>query len=484
MDWMQSVQRALNYIEANLLGEALDNDLVARQAYSSSANFQRVFSLVTGVTVAEYIRLRKLTLAGEDLAASGMRVIDAALKYGYETPESFAKAFARFHGIPPSEARHNPAGLRAFKPIFLRIEVQGGFNVRTKMIPNIPPLANSWFGENYPFGGVARYIMGCLGEMTLSDYALIAGISGDIFAQAYALGTEKQDSPSGYYLGLHGYPSVFDTLGYAAEAFSEATYQSDLARFYAKITASIDRGIPVAWLRRGPAAAIVGYEGDGRTLLFLSGGSTEPERVTLDEAYFQADGQQALGWIVMGKKTRDVSIRRLYRDAILRLPTLLTQRTDAYVLGAEAFRAWARDIERGAFAAMTHEAFDENFFAYDVYVANLSTNSGGCQSFLEKAQALNPDLAFLADVRRQYRATNYLWNGGYWVKDVLTPEERADLLRQYGPESLESLGGGFGCKLETLQSEAKRTPIVRQIRRLAACYDEVVRILRAHLPGG
>ena len=82
MDWIQSVQRAVNYIEANILDENLDNDAVAKQAYSSNANFQRIFSIVTGVTIADYIRCRKLTLAGQELANTGVKVIDVSLKTG------------------------------------------------------------------------------------------------------------------------------------------------------------------------------------------------------------------------------------------------------------------------------------------------------------------------------------------------------------------------------------------------------------------
>ena len=84
MDWIQNVQRALNYIEANMFDEELNNEAVAKQAFSSNANFQRIFSIVTGVTVADYIRCRRLTLAGKELSESSIKVIDVALKYGYE----------------------------------------------------------------------------------------------------------------------------------------------------------------------------------------------------------------------------------------------------------------------------------------------------------------------------------------------------------------------------------------------------------------
>ena len=482
MDWIQSVQRALNYIEANMLDVELDNDTVAKQAYSSNANFQRIFSIVTGVTVADYVRCRKLTLAGKELAESNVKVIDTALKYGYDTPDSFAKAFVRFHGITPSEARSSPSSLKCFSPIFLRIEVRGGFNMSTKMIPNIPPIVNSWFGENYHFNGAARYVMGCLGEMSLADYSLIAGITGDIFTQFYSLSNYNKGyaSASDYHLGVHNLASVFETLGYSAESFSDRGLQADREHFLKKITASIDRGIPVIWYHGSPTGAIVGYENDGNTLLYLRDNKKEPERVNLDEKYFENEYIDEHGWVVAGKKKRDVSLKEIYRDVIMRLPKLLTQKTEDYVFGAEAFRAWANYIESGNF--IRPEEFCWNFFAYGVYVLNLSTNSGGCQSFFEKAQELNPDFTFLEDVRKQYRITNYLWNGGYWVKDVHSSEEREEMKRLYGEYSLEKLGGAFDCKLETLQDEEKRALIAKQIRRFADCINEVVRILNKNLP--
>lgn len=230
LDWIQSVQRALNYIEAHLLEEELDNDSVARHVYSSNANFQRIFSIVARVTIADYVRCRKLTLAGEEFAASA-----------------------------------------------------------------------------------------------------------------------------------------------------------------------------------------------------------------------------------------DIKVS-----------------TDDYVFGAEAFRTWAKNIESGKFDGMKPEEFN-GFFDYEIYVINLATNSGGCQSFLEKAQELNPNFMFLEDVHKQYRIMNYLWNGGHWIKDVHLPEEREEMVRLYGDCNLETLGGAFGCKLETLQSKEKRAPIVKQLLRFADCMDEVVKILNDNL---
>ncbi len=125
MDWIDGMQRAINYIEDNLCGE-INLDEAARVSYLSSYSFQRTFSILCGLTVGEYIRMRRLTLAGAELAAEKIKVIDAALKYGYDSPDSFAKAFARFHGITPSQARNRGSKLRSFSRLTVKLSLEGG----------------------------------------------------------------------------------------------------------------------------------------------------------------------------------------------------------------------------------------------------------------------------------------------------------------------------------------------------------------------
>ena len=107
MDWITGIQNAVDYIEEHLT-EEIDYDIVAKQSFSSTYHFQRIFSILCGFTVGEYIRNRRLTLAGSELATTDIKVIDVAMKYGYESPDSFAKAFQKFHGVTPSSARMNP----------------------------------------------------------------------------------------------------------------------------------------------------------------------------------------------------------------------------------------------------------------------------------------------------------------------------------------------------------------------------------------
>ena len=104
MDWVTGIQKAIDYIE-NHITEKLDYEEIAENAFSSPYHFQRVFSILCGYTLGEYIRNRRLALAGTELAADKIKVIDAAVKYGYDSPDSFTRAFTRFHGITPSVAR-------------------------------------------------------------------------------------------------------------------------------------------------------------------------------------------------------------------------------------------------------------------------------------------------------------------------------------------------------------------------------------------
>jgi len=148
MYWIKAMQNAIEFIENKLLDELSIED-IAKSASSSTANFQRIFVIVTGMTVGDYIRSRRLTLAGQELINSGEKVIDIALKYGYETAESFTKAFTRFHGVTPSIAKHGKSILKNFAPLSIHIDIRGGFIMQRKLIPNVPEIP--YDGNNAAF---------------------------------------------------------------------------------------------------------------------------------------------------------------------------------------------------------------------------------------------------------------------------------------------------------------------------------------------
>ncbi|MGC4018467.1 MAG: AraC family transcriptional regulator [Muricomes sp.] len=114
MEWSEKLQEIINYVENHLQRkeEPIDNKEISKIAGCSFDFFQKVFSYMNGISFAEYVRSRKLTLAGYDLKSTNMRVIDISYKYGYDSPTSFTKAFQQFHGVSPKEARNSDMELK------------------------------------------------------------------------------------------------------------------------------------------------------------------------------------------------------------------------------------------------------------------------------------------------------------------------------------------------------------------------------------
>lgn len=137
MDWINSMQNAINYMEDNIL-EEINYDKIAQCAYSSTYHFQRMFSMLTGFTVGEYIRNRRLTLAAQELSFSKERITDIAIKYGYGTSEAFTKAFQRLHGITPTAARESGAKLKSFNRLSIQVTLKGDKEMNYKIIEKEP----------------------------------------------------------------------------------------------------------------------------------------------------------------------------------------------------------------------------------------------------------------------------------------------------------------------------------------------------------
>ncbi len=132
MDWLDAMNNALEYFEDNIT-EKLDIEKAAKIALSSTFHFQRMYHMITGVTIAEYIRRRRLTLAAQDII-SGEKILNVAYKYGYETPEAFAKAFRKMHGMSPTAARKPGANLKAYPKLSFHISIKGDKDINYKII--------------------------------------------------------------------------------------------------------------------------------------------------------------------------------------------------------------------------------------------------------------------------------------------------------------------------------------------------------------
>lgn len=125
MEWTESLKLAVKYMEEHLL-EDIGAEDVAACVYMSPFYFQKGFNIMTGYSVGEYIRQRRLYLAALEAAAGQQKIIDLAYKYGYQTPESFTKAFTRFHGVSPAQIKGDTKKIKVFLPLKITVTIQGG----------------------------------------------------------------------------------------------------------------------------------------------------------------------------------------------------------------------------------------------------------------------------------------------------------------------------------------------------------------------
>lgn len=135
MEWIERLNEAIGYIEEHLTGE-IDMEQLGRIACCSSYHFQRMFTYMAGIPLSEYIRRRKMSLAAVDLQGKDMKIIDAAGKYGYNSPTAFNRAFQSVHGIAPSALKKEGISVKSFPPITFKITVKGveemNYRIETK----------------------------------------------------------------------------------------------------------------------------------------------------------------------------------------------------------------------------------------------------------------------------------------------------------------------------------------------------------------
>jgi len=124
MDWLTRMNAAIAYVEENLTG-TVDYEKMAKIACCSASNFHRMFSFITDISLSEYIRRRRLTQAALELQTCDAKVIDLAMKYGYDSPVSFSRAFQAMHGVTPTQARGAGVTLKAYPGISFQISIKG-----------------------------------------------------------------------------------------------------------------------------------------------------------------------------------------------------------------------------------------------------------------------------------------------------------------------------------------------------------------------
>lgn len=124
MDWLQGMNRVVEYVEQNLTGQ-ISYGTMARMVGCSAFEFSRIFSFMAGVPVSEYIRRRRLSQAAFDLQHGREKVIDIAVRYGYDSPTAFARAFKELHGVTPTQARRAGVPVKTYPPISFLLTIRG-----------------------------------------------------------------------------------------------------------------------------------------------------------------------------------------------------------------------------------------------------------------------------------------------------------------------------------------------------------------------
>ena len=289
MNWSEQINEAIEYIENNLT-EKIDYNKAARITYCSLNKFQRLFLFVTDINVSEYVRRRRMTLAAEELMKSDIKVIDLALKYNYESPESFTRAYQSFHGYPPSVTRKFGV-YNKYSRISLQIKIHGGdLSMKTeqnevkKIIKDICEIG--WGLTANPYAGVITAFMDALNEGDKTNNCELAGvISGLGFAYTWYPGAPND----AIITDDNMIKRTFDALGYKISIYRDSdthnTPKSRSKEFYKnQIISSIDKKFPVlgfGFTHDYPfACAILGYE-NGADILYLR--SYWDDNVTIDE---------------------------------------------------------------------------------------------------------------------------------------------------------------------------------------------------------
>lgn len=229
MDWLTRMNNAMDYVETHLCDE-IDFDQVAKIACCSTYHFQRMFSFITGVPLSEYIRRRRLTLAAFDLQQRDTRVIDTALKYGYESPEAFSRAFKKMHSVMPSSAREPGITLKAYPRLSFHISIRGDVEMNYKIeemqgfaMFGVSTVINT--DEHFleqPFVEIPKFWTKCVTDGTVERIRTAAGLTGNaqIHSVLYNHEGNKFSYLIGYFMPEGGLPEGFEELQIPTQTYA------------------------------------------------------------------------------------------------------------------------------------------------------------------------------------------------------------------------------------------------------------------------
>ena len=360
MYWINKIQEAIYYIERNLF-EPINFEDVSKAINYSPSSFSTLFSAVTGYSVGEYIRFRRLSAAAEELEKGRVSVTEMAFKCGYDNVESFSKAFKRFSGCAPSQYAESEFKIkcRKFSPVHINFSINGGFSMTRNIIPGLQKVDWSDAQRQSEFVNSVVSALNGLGENT--DYDYVCAVSGSAFMASF--------SKEGWDFGNHSVRNApiiaehaFKMFGYNTTRYNPGDFAADSKI----IMESIDRGAPVIAdnvINCSNECLISGYDNDGAVLLgynpfmYIEDDHKEPHDET---GYFRKTGwhDKCERFLVIGEKGVKPSKEAVFAETLNLAKRLVL---DECVVPSHHNGLAAH----GAFAnALTSYTWDDNFEPY------------------------------------------------------------------------------------------------------------------------
>jgi len=364
MYWINDTQNAINFIENNLL-EDINADDVSKHIHSSSDHFQRTFNIVTGISINEYIRNRRLTLAGEEIINTQARILDVSMKYGYDSPDSFTKAFTRFHGVTPTSARAAKENLKHFYPLSIKIFIKGGFGMSRKIISNIPEIDNNGNEVDYVFN-LLQAVFAIMGtKVDKSEIAVHSGIANRFVwvPGRWAGGNESIESTNE--TPFETEIRIFKTFGWDARYItvlrdgSKKPLNTDNKQIRYDFVDAIDKDYPVLYrtVHCKRLNIIIGYEDNGSKIICKDAVETAGVN-TNSETVFRDNWEDIITEYILLKEKTEPAPERERALCTLELIVNRARSTD-YIcnkkVGLAAWESFLHDLEFDDFSQLTHD---------------------------------------------------------------------------------------------------------------------------------
>lgn len=357
MSWVNKIQEAINFIEKNLFND-INVDIITKEINYSTSSFQSLFSAITGYSVGEYIRFRRLSCSMDEILGKNAHVTDMAFKCGYENVESFSRAFKRLFGINPSSVSNSNLVSQKFNPIQIDIMLKGGFNMTRNIIPNLMTVDWSDTYRQNEFVNSVVSALNALGENLTYDY--VCAVSGSAFRTSFSMPSLMDWNHGNYH--VINTPIIiehtFKMLGYTVTHRIRDDYEADKKA----IKDSIDKGIPVISLEGvincSDACIISGYDNDGDVLLgynpfmYVEDDHNEAHD---DTGYFRksnwydgyCEDYSMVRFLIIGEKYEKPSKEEIFAETLKLIKHLIVDETLAewHYNGISAHKAFAYALQ-------------------------------------------------------------------------------------------------------------------------------------------